>query len=400
MFEQEIKRLIEEHKINAGSSVILWGMGGQTDSLISTLLENKIKIEVILDNFKDTFTSTYRNIEVCRAKTYFDKHDKDAYPVLLAINYADAVVRQLLAFGVTRIYNLRDIEASCTAFSCNIPYSFTDRSKGKEAMCYVLAGYEQTIWDGTLSRIEKYQSEQFDYCLISSGKHDEELAKMAERNNWSYLSTEKNQVCYIQNLVVELHPHAEYIIKMDEDIFVGPEFFDRMLSNFKRVESEGDYRIGFAVPVVPLNCAGYVTYLKLSGTRNAYEEKFGRAYISRFSAVFNVEDTATFLWDTMKTFNDMSERFHKNEGYGILNCYYNIGVIMFTRERWMIMGKWPEDPNSSGMGVDEAFICQDGNEKDMPIYEFYDVLAGHLAFGHQKRTMLEYYANNKAKFVP
>lgn len=403
MYNREIEKLIEERKICSGCKVVLWGIGAHTSAVLSSLQEYGIEIVAIIDNFKDTFTIEYEGVTVYRAKEFFDcerLNETETTTVILAINYADEVVKQLLALGVTKIYNLREPYKEYSIEKCDINYSFVNRSKGHEALCYILAGYEQTIWDGTLARVEKYQSEKYDYCLVSSGKYDEQLADMAEQNGWSYLSTEVNQVCYIQNLVVELHPKAEYILKMDEDIFVGEEFFDRMLSDFKRVEIEGDYRVGFAVPVVPLNCAGYVSYLKLSGNRENYESKFGRAYISRFSAVFNVVETAEFLWDTMTTFDDMSEKFHENYGYGILSCYYNIGVIMFTRDRWIMMGKWPEDICSSGMGVDEAYICQDGNEKDMPIYEFYDVLAGHLAFGHQKKVMLEYYSKNKTKFVP
>jgi len=391
-----IYRLIEEGKLSKHKAVALWGMGAQTRDLIEELSEVDICVEGIVDNFKDTFLKEYCGIPVVRAGWLREKE----MPVLLAINYADAVVRQLKALGVKEIYNLRDLDTFYEDAVCNIPYVFENRRQGKKALCYILAGYEQTIWAGTLGRIEKYQSELYDYCLISSGKYDDDLSVLAEKNNWSYLSTEVNQVCYIQNLVVELHPDAEYILKMDEDIFVSKGFFDRMLEGYKRIETEGDYRIGFVVPIVPLNCAGYVSYLRLSNNREEYEKRFGRAYISRFSAVFNVPETAEFLWDSMGSIDVMNERFSRNDGYGVLNCYYNIGVIMFSRERWLMMGKWPITVGASGMAEDEVYICNDGLEKDMAIYELYNVLAGHLAFGHQKERMLEYYSEHPEVFLP
>ena len=64
-----------------------------------------------------------------------------------------------------------------------------------------------------------------------------------------------------------------------------------------------------------------------------------------------------------------------------------------------MMGKWPEAPGESGMGRDEAFICQDNVNKDLAIYEVKNVLAGHLAFGHQKEKMLKYYKENHEKFA-
>ena len=50
------------------------------------------------------------------------------------------------------------------------------------------------------------------------------------------------------------------------------------------------------------------------------------------------------------------------------------------------------------MGTDEAYIYEDNVEKNMSIYEVQGVLAGHLAFGHQKKRMLQYYQEHKEKF--
>ena len=72
---------------------------------------------------------------------------------------------------------------------------------------------------------------------------------------------------------------------------------------------------------------------------------------------------------------------------------------MFSRDRWLMMGKWPENPQETGMGTDEAFIYQDNMEKDLSIYEIQGVLAGHLAFGHQKKRMLRYYQKHSGKFL-
>ena len=72
---------------------------------------------------------------------------------------------------------------------------------------------------------------------------------------------------------------------------------------------------------------------------------------------------------------------------------------MYSRKRWMMMGKWPEVLGEDGMGHDEACICQDNTDKDMVIYELYNVLAGHLAFGHQKGRMKEYYHEHHDKFA-
>ena len=394
---ESLNTLYTKQKLN--KPIILWGIGHQTEELIEGIsaLGSSINILMILDNFKDIFLKEYKGIPV-KCPYVLHNLQKDSFVVLLCVNYAESIRKQLNAYGITEVYNLRNIDETFTFEKCDLPYHFINRSKSKKNLCYVLAGYEPVLWNNTLGRIEAFQSNDVDYCLVSSGKYDETLNQIAQRNNWSYLYTDQNQVCYIQNLVIDLHPSAEYIIKMDEDMFIGKNFFPTMLAEFHKIEKEGDYRIGFAVPVIPLNCSGYVSYLKLTGTKEAYEQRFGRAYRSRFSAVFNVPETAEFLWDTMDSFDDMANRFANNKGYEICDCYFNIGCIMFTRERWLMMGKWPEDPNSSGMGIDEAYIYSDNIEKDLSIYELKKVLVGHLAFGHQKQQMLKYFEDHIQKF--
>lgn len=396
LIADNLKKLFLEGKLQ--DSVVLWGIGRQTSELLQYLKQLQVKVSLIVDNFKYTFLDEYEGIPVRKPDILFGKEDHSPV-VLLAVNYADAIRKQLNAYGITKIYNLRNLEEHEDLQKCDLEYHFINRSKEKENLCYVLAGYEQSLWESTLARVEAFQSDAVDYCLVSSGKYDEKLDRMAEHNDWSYLYTEKNQVCFIQNRVVELHPFARYVIKLDEDMFIGKDFFELMLDGFKKIEEEGDYRVGYAVPVIPLNCSGYVSYLNLIGKRKEYEAQFGRAYKSRFSAVFSLEETAEFLWDTIVNFDSMAEQFTQNRGWEVCDCYFNIGCIMFTRERWLMMGKWPENPESSGMGMDEAYIYQDNVEKDMSIYEIRNVLAGHLAFGHQKNRMMQYYLNHKDKFL-
>lgn len=397
MIIDSLRELENRQRLN--TSIVIWGIGNQTREVIAWFRKNGYgeKLLFIVDNFKCTFCREYEGIPVVEPKTLREL-EKESFTVVLSINYAEDVWKQLGAYDVTRIYNLRNLKEQFIPYRYDIPYHFTDRSNGKRYLCYILAGYEPVLWKDTIGRIEVFQDNNMDYCLVSSGRYDEALAKIAEKNGWSYLYTETNQVCFIQNQVIELHPSAEYIVKMDEDIFIGKDFFGQMIQGYHQIEREGEYRIGFVVPVVPLNCCGYASYLELIGKKSEYEQRFGRAYKSRFSAVFNVVETAEFLWDTMNSFDDMAERFLGNSGYDILDCYYNIGCIMFSRERWLMMGRWPEIPGESGMGRDEAYICQDNRTKDLAIYELKNVLAGHLAFGHQKKRMLEYYKEHGEKF--
>ena len=73
--------------------------------------------------------------------------------------------------------------------------------------------------------------------------------------------------------------------------------------------------------------------------KEEYEQRFGRAYRSRFSAVLNVEETAEYLWELMGNFDSIAARFSEREGYSVCDCYFNIGCIMYTRERGLMMAE-------------------------------------------------------------
>lgn len=398
MVENSLKELAERGVLD--KPIVLWGINQMTQEVILWLRRNGYgdRLLCIVDNYKYTFYQTYEELSVFEADKLQDL-SKDAIVVLYAMKKNRANVRrQLEAFGVEEIYNLNNLSEERILRKCELSYEFRNRSKGKKYLCYILAGYDPALWDSTLARIEAFQNSDMDYCLVSSGKYVAYLDEMADKNGWSYLYTETNQVCFVQNKVIELHPAAQYLFKMDEDMFIGRGFFEKMIEGYHRIEREGEYKIGFVAPVIPLNCCGYVSYLKLSGNLERYEKRFGRAYRNGFSAVFNVVETAEFLWDTMETFDSMSQRFLKEEGYQILSSYFNIGCILFSRNRWLMMGKWPEKPGESGMGIDEAYIYQDNVENGLAIYEVQGALAGHLAFGHQKKVMLRYYQEHPEKF--
>ncbi len=92
-----------------------------------------------------------------------------------------------------------------------------------------------------------------DVCLVSPAVESDELDRVAELNSWSRLTTRANQPSLAVNLTMLRHPGAQYIYKVDEDIFVGDQFFDRLLEGHRRVAQEGRYQVGFSAPVLNTN---------------------------------------------------------------------------------------------------------------------------------------------------
>lgn len=389
-----LDKLIREGKLNR--EIVLWGISTQTENLISQIQSRGLTVSRIVDNFKYTFYTEYCGIKVTEPCVMRDRDEECV--VLLAVNYSEAIRKQLDAYKIREIYNLRNLEECSTGVRCTIPYHFENRSKGRTVLCYVMAGYEEYLWDVVLKRVKLFSDAKIDYCIVSSGVYSGRLSRIAGEYGWSYLYTERNQVCYIQNLVVELHEKADYIFKMDEDMFISKGFFSMMLDAYHEIEEKGEYRIGFLAPMIPLNCTGYVSYLDAIGRKKEFEERFGRAYRSRFSSVYSREDAALYLWGTMKSFDRQAELLSWRKKYVACNCYFNIGLILYSRERWLMMGKWPVEENETGMGQDERYILNDNAEKDFAIYEIQNVLAGHLAFGNQKIAMRRFFDENKHIF--
>ena len=394
--ETGLSALLQDGRFD-GKRIVLWGIGNATEKMIQWFRKENIAIDCIVDNFKYEFFETYQGVPVKNPRVLANA--PDGVLVLLATHYVKAIRAQLRAYGVDAVYNLYQMDEMMEEAGCDIPYSFIDRRQGKKILCYILAGYEPDLWDGVLTRIHAYQDDAIDYCIASSGIKSERLAFLAEQYGWSYVSTERNQVGYIQNVVIELHPNAEYIFKLDEDIFIGADFFQRMMAAYQSAAETGEYRINFLAPIIPLNCSSYVSYLKAKGLLADFTQRFGRAYRGRFSAPFSRADAALYLWSLCRCFDEETVFFSKNTGYAICDSYYNIGCILYTRERWLLMGKWPQCMDDAGMGVDEQTILQDGHEKDMAIYEMQGILVGHLGFGPQKVQMKRYYKEHPEVFA-
>ena len=79
-------------------------------------------------------------------------------------------------------------------------YKFINRSKDRENLCIILAGYKEFLWDEVFKRIKTFSNENIDICIVSSGIHSEDLNQIAEKNDWSYLSTKDKRVRNMRTL--------------------------------------------------------------------------------------------------------------------------------------------------------------------------------------------------------
>ena len=291
---------------------------------------------------------------------------------------------------------------------CNYPkiikkrsrkYTFEDRRKNSAHLIYVLSGYKAELWPNVFGRLREAAPEEYDFCIISAGKYVKELSEIAKNNGWSYLAKVANNVQYIQNLVIEIHPNAQYIWKFDEDMYIHRDYFKDMFLTYQKANDELNYRICFTAPLIPINSYGFVKFLKEIDKLEEYENVFlggHKAVIGdskgKYSGVLWTADAQKYIWDVTGNFDDMAQKIQKNQiGYTICPVRFSIGAIMFTRGMWEEMEGFLETyAHHYNDGEDEVTINLNCMKNARVIVCCDNVLAAHFSFGGVYDAILEY----------
>jgi len=287
------------------------------------------------------------------------------------------------------------VEAHVEYQKYNTKYVFENRSKNSKIMLFVLSGYKPYLWKDVFSRIKNAELDNMDICIVSSGLYNKELSKICLDNEWSYLSTKLNNVCVASNVTIRLFPKAEYIFKLDEDIYLGKTYFKDMINGYTTIINEHpEYKVGYIFPILPLGHHCMFEFLKTHNALVEYEKRFGKLYIggTYFNPKFreNVGIDA-FIWEKIGNIDDMIEEY-RNKEFSYFTCPTRSGIaaILFTREFWDTMGG-VKRPSGFGVG-------SDGDEGQITSYcaiNYYincginNVFVGHFAFGGSEPEILK-----------
>ena len=288
--------------------------------------------------------------------------------------------------------------------STKVGHSFIDRRKNSNKLCMILAGYKSYLYEDVFERLIKYMPQDLDVCIVSSGLYSKELEEIANAQSWSYLSTERNCVTLAQNVAILLHSSAEFIYKIDEDIFVTENCFERMMETFLKVEAEGDYDVGFVAPLIPVNGYGHLKILNKFGLNKIYQEKFERPKYASYSSrmIESNGAVARFFWGEdgfVPTIDQMSSMFgNRPFEYSACPVRFSIGFILIRRCTWEDMGMWKVLADNPCMGLDEEQICSYCIIKSKAIIVAENAVSGHLSFGKQNEDMKQYYLEHREVF--
>ncbi len=279
--------------------------------------------------------------------------------------------------------------------------TFIDRQKGSDKLCIILAGYKEFLYPKVFGRIIKYTPKDIDVCIVSSGKYSDTLADLCEKNNWSYLSTKKNNVSLVQNIAINLHPNAKYIFKLDEDIFITENYFENMIKAYEH--SKARYNTGVIAPLIPINGYGHMRILSKYNLTDKYSAMFEKPVYAAGSdrQIESNPEVAKFFWGDggfVPDIDEMNRQFQQNaQEERACPIRFSIGAIMFERSLWEEMNYFTVY-SGVGMGCDEVDICTYCCIKSRPLLVSENIVVGHLSFGKQNKAMEEYFHIHKDRF--
>lgn len=170
-------------------------------------------------------------------------HKDSIFIVAVSSGLQEEIVRTLLSAGY-RNYILWKNEYAGKRWYLS-RRRFEDRRRGASKACFVLSGYKEFLWDIVFERLKRFVPDDVDVCILSSGLYSDRLARIAWENGWSYLSTELNDITLVQNIAIDLFRNAEWIYKMDEDIFVTQGCFETLMQTCREMENGGSYHVCF-----------------------------------------------------------------------------------------------------------------------------------------------------------
>jgi hypothetical protein len=399
--------LLYAHNNKVTDPTRIWGTG-------ATFQYHKYELEVYLNNIKSYILSEATNdgkvFENKLIESFKDFENENDDFILVCSIYYKEIGTQLIERGLIPGIHFMNVRTfvkliRLSKFSETL-YEFENRSKQAKNIVIILAGYKQLVYESVLPRLKKYIPNDYDVVVVSSGKKVDELKQRCEQYEWSYLSTERNNVSLAINVAILLFPMCKRIWKIDEDIFVTNGCFESMNETYNYVEQNTKFEIGFVTPIINVNGYGYVRLLELMNVTGEWEKKFGELRFTdcytHHVAIHDSPEAAMLMWGKdcpeIDNIDSVAEKLQKfSFRYSICPIRYSIGFILFSRANWIRMGMFPVTDRMN-LGADEERICQFCLMHARVIAVAENAVAGHLSYGPQHKAMEEYYKSNVYKF--
>ncbi|MDR3299584.1 MAG: hypothetical protein LBU43_06180 [Candidatus Accumulibacter sp.] len=377
----------DQTKINRENKVVVFPAGKATQTFLN--FNTGLKVDYLCDNSTLLFGERVKGIEIILPVRLREMGGD--YTIIITSPY-------LFAPFISQLETLEILDRCEIVLHQTQPavvrkfldsFNFIDRRVKSDKMLLVLAGYKPMLWEIVFKRIRVFAPEDIDVCVVTAGKNVLELDKMCEKNGWSYLATSTNNCCLAQNIAIELFDTAEWIYKLDEDMFICDGYFSQLHETFIEAE-KSRYHVGMVAPLIPVNPHGNIMFLEKLGLLDEYESKFGKAFYD-FETHFEYKFEETmFFWEHTLPIDETAKKFQSNErAYSIAPHRFSIGAILFRKAVWEEMGGFSVF-QGNGVGDDETDFATHFLAKT----NFYtyivseNTFAAHYSFGKMRNSKL------------
>jgi hypothetical protein len=193
-------------------------------------------------------------------------------------------------------------------------------------------------------------------------------------------------------LAIARHTRAQWIYKLDEDIFISENFFELLLEGYLFIQEEGLYEPGICSPLINVNGYSYISFLRTINADDEYRVKFGELkHAGRGVKASYDGEAAKWLWEKSLPFDEIAHYIKSQPfKYSAVPHRFSIGAILFEREFWEAVGGLRNPLIGSGLGLDEEYLCKDCVEMSRPMFVIHNLFAGHFSFGPQEAFMKDY----------
>lgn len=382
-------------KISRYKYIWIYGAGKCGRKLLQTFSVLGIENNGIV--ISETDGTVIPGVQVYGLSDIHTDHAETLFIITVSSRFHEEIIQNIYAAGYEHFIIW---DAACMQeLWTTAEYAFTDRRKGMEKCCFLLAGYKRFLWEAVFERFIYVLPPDVEVCILSSGLYNEALEKKAEEHGWSYLSTKINSVTFIQNIAYALFDRTVWIYKMDEDIFLTKGAFEKLYQGYRRMETESANSVGISAPLIPLNGYGYIQVLKEQRLLETYEDQFGKAYIggNPGSEIEKNPEAAVFMWDRCQRIDDLNRIFEQSGKIETCHVRFSIGFILMKRSFWLDLNGFSVSGNAD-MGTDEEEICAECMNHSRAIVVCHDTVVGHFSFGRQTERMRRYFQDHSERF--
>lgn len=279
-------------------------------------------------------------------------------------------------------------------------YDFLDNSSNAKNLLLIIAGFQEYYWDTLFSRVKNCQEcfqESIDICVCIPGENSELIKEYCIKYGWSCLKIYSDRLSQVQNIAIKLHPGAQWIFKIDEDIILPKYYFSAMKDAYINSETKIMTNIGFLGPLINLNACGLPILLDSLECNEDYVKKFGKLRIGIEETIHSSAELAEWIWEKSLPFDLKADEVrNKNlSEFSIASYRFSIGAILFKREFWESINGFVVGADGV-TGIEEEQVCAYCMNHMRNIVIAHDVFVGHLGFYKQKQSIRNFFEKNKS----